>query len=193
MSENEISDLSFIKIMIKKYWKVLVIIVIGIILAIILAIFTLFAVIRGLEIGDHGQAVLGQFSVGDALLWCLWIIVWELVIIVLPTIAIIGTICWLWWRNLPQEEKDEIKRREKKNKKEIKKYGGGAGAFGFFIFLFYLLILHLDGNVFDAFNSLPYIYWIETWFMALLYMLVIVGTPVIIGGIWYLHKKWKSI
>ena len=193
MSENEISDLSFLKIMLKKYWKVLVLIVIGIVIAVIAAIFTLFFIIYNLEIGNFGLADLGLFSVGDLLLWCLWVLVMELLIVLLPTCVYVGLILWIWWRKLPQEEKDEIKRREKKNRKKMQKYGGGAGAFGFFIFIAYLIILHLDGNVFAAFNSLPYVYWIETWFWASLWVFIIIAIPLIFVGLYYLRKKLKNI
>ncbi len=193
MNEKEISDLTFLKIMIKKYWTILLLLIIGIIIAIIGAMFTLYYVIYNLEIGNGGTATLGEFSLGDLILWCLWVILWEVLVILIPLIIYICIIGGLWWRKLPQEDKDEIKSRKKREEKQIEKYGGGAGALGFFIFIVFLIIVHLDDNLFEPFNNIPYIYWIGAYLMAALWIFVIIGIPITILGLCYLRKKLKDI
>ncbi|MBN1216923.1 MAG: hypothetical protein JXA99_15965 [Candidatus Lokiarchaeota archaeon] len=190
MDDETLSDISFFSFMVKKYWKIALLLVIGIVVAIIAAIFTLFYIFYHLDIGAYGTWSIGQFSVGDVILGFLWVILLELLIVGLPTLAYLGTIFGIWWYKLiSPEDKEELKKREKQSNKKIKRYGGGAGAFGFFVFIFFLIILQIDGNIFTDFNTLPYVYWIETWLWAVLWTFVIIGVPCIILGLWYLKKK----
>ncbi|MBY9005589.1 MAG: hypothetical protein KGD63_02420 [Candidatus Lokiarchaeota archaeon] len=192
MSENELSDLNFLKFMVKKYWKILLLIVIGLVVAVIAAIFTLFGIFQNLEIGGYGAWSIGDFSVGDVILGCLWVLLLELLIVVLPTIAYLGLIFGIWWyKLLSQEDKDEFKRREKSSKNKFKKYSAGSGAFGFFVSIIFLIILHFDGNVFTDFSALSFTYFIETWLWATLWAFVIIGIPGIFALLYFLRKKLK--
>jgi hypothetical protein len=193
MAEENAEDMAFVKSMIKKYWYILVLFVVGVVGAIIGALFTLnFVVINTSKPGGGGIWTLGDFSLGSLILLCLWVFLWELLIVGLPVIAYFGIIVGLWWYRLPDEEKTKMKAQEAKEKTRGQKVNEGGGVFGFIIFITFLILVWIDGNLFTEFGTINYTYWIIMWLSAIFWLFIVIGVPVLIGGIIYLAKKWKE-
>jgi hypothetical protein len=185
-------DWSFIKIMLKRHWKVGILFIIGIIAAIVGAILTLFFVMFNSDIGGYGNWTIGDFSFGHIILFLLWLVLWELLFVGIPAAVFFGLTYGIWWYRLPQEEKELMKQKDKEEKGLEKHSNAAGGVFGFIVFIVFLILISIDGNLFRRFNSIAYSYWIIKLFWALLIILLVAGIPALIGGIIYLRKKFKN-
>jgi hypothetical protein len=192
MSEEDTTDYSFIKLMLQRHWKVGILWIIGIVGAVVGAILTLSFVIVNSDIGGYGTWTIGDFSFGTVIIFLLWLALWELLFVGLPAAAYFGLTFGLWWYRLPDEEKELIKQKRGKEEGMKQKSNAAGGVFGFIVFIVFLILISIDGNLFTRFNSIPYTYWIITFFWAIFWICIVVGIPGLIGGLVYLRKKLKT-
>jgi hypothetical protein len=192
MAEENQEELAFAKRMVKKYWYMLIVLAVGVIGVIIGALLTLKFVIVNTSVGGEGTWTIAEFSLGTAILLCLWVFLWELLFVGLPVIAYFGIIVGIWWTSLPEDEKTRMKERDSKEKTASQKANEGGGVFGFIIFITFLILVTIDGNLFTPFGDLSYTYWIIMWLSAIFWLFIVIGIPVLIGGLIYLSMKWKE-
>jgi len=193
MSEIEKEDWTFIKLMLKKHWKVGIVFILGIIGAIIGIILTLFLVIERSAIGGGGAWNIGLFSIGDIILWFLTVALWEFLIVILPTIAYMAITWGVWWSLLEESEKKEFRERERREEKIKDKGGAASGVFGFFVFIAFLIIITIEGNLWTPIGTIPYVYWIQKILWSAFWIIIVLGIPALIAGIYYLRKKWREV
>ncbi|MFX0147406.1 MAG: hypothetical protein ACFE8E_06615 [Candidatus Hodarchaeota archaeon] len=198
MSE-ELSEESFWSGMIKKYWYALLIYCIGFIGAIVGVILVFLRYIGDPGIAGGGTWTFADFSVGYLILWCIFLILWELLLVGLPVIAYLAIVTAIFWFVvLSEEDKTAIKGRERKERK-IKKTSGGSGAAGFLFFIAFICVLAIDGRLFIPFNTpgLYYTYFIFAYLVGVMWTLIVLGIPVLIIVIIYYgykeSKKRKSV
>ncbi|TFF99636.1 MAG: hypothetical protein EU541_04425 [Promethearchaeota archaeon] len=192
MTEESPEDWSFFKTLVKKYWYMLFLFILGIIGAILGALFTLFFIITNSTVGGMGSWTIADFSLGTVILLLLWVFLWELLIVGLPVVAYFGIIVALWWVNLPEDEKIKLKEQQAKEKTTTQKVNEGGGVFGFIVFLTFLILVWINGNLFTPFSDLPYTYWIIMGLSAIFWLFIVIGIPILIVGLIYLCKKWKE-
>jgi len=191
MSE-EVSEESFWMGMIKKYWYAIIIYGIAIIGAVVGGVLVLMRFIAAPDIAGGGTWNLGQFSVGAVILWCIFLFLWELLLVILPVIVyfIIATVIF-WYVVLSEEDKTAIKSREKK-KRRIKKSTGGSGAGGFLFFIAFIIVLLIDGTFWTPLGTLPYTYFLFAYLIGTMWTVIVLGSPVLIGVIIYLVYKSRK-
>jgi len=189
MENEDLKELGFVKKLIRTHWKVFLLLLIGVIGAVIGLFLVFYWVLLTNWVGGYGTWGIGTFSIGNLLGLFFLMLFAELLLVGLPFIAYEGIIFYLWWRGLSQEEKDFMKRDEKKEKKKQIQQGAGGGGFGFVVSLIFLLLVFLQGNWETPIGNLPYIHWINTWLFALLIIALIVGIPGLIFAIWWFVKK----
>lgn len=121
-------------------------------------------------------------------------ILWEILLVGVPSALFFGVGGYLWWSRLPEEEKQEFKDREKKEKShKAEKYGGGGGGFSFILFIAYCIYIAIDGNYNAQFGSRPYTYWIYSYMLTFMWIVIVLGVPCLIAFIiWYLVKGRKK-
>ena len=192
-NSNEISNEVFWKNLVVRYWYFVLIFGLIIIGAIIGFILTLDWYIATSTIGGQGTWTFDQFSMGTAIEWVIFLFLWILLIVVLPTLAVAGIIvAIIWFAVFPPELKEEIKLRSKKDEEHKKRRGKkseGGGAFGFLMFIGVCIYVAVDGNWLTEFGSLNYRYFIDAWITVFKWGLIIFGIPaVIIGIIWFVRK-----
>ncbi|MFX1577150.1 MAG: hypothetical protein ACFFCF_08235 [Promethearchaeota archaeon] len=192
MSIEKSSEEKFWRNLARQYWYIAVIFGIILVGAIIGFILTLDWYVKVSAIGGFGTWTFNEFSLGEAVLWCLFFVLWLLLFVGLPTIAAGGLVAAItWFVVLPPEIKAEIKAQPKSvaGTKET----GGSGGFSFLLFIGVCLKIWLDGNWFTKFASLPIGYFIYTWLFVLVWALIIFGIPAaIIGLIWFATKYKKT-
>jgi hypothetical protein len=174
-----------------RYWYLLVIF--GVILAgaIIGFILTFNWYIATSAIGGFGSWTFDQFSLGTGLLWCLFLCLWVLLFVVLPTLGVVGLfIAVIWFAVFSPELRAEIKQQLKRP--SPRKRESGSGGFSFLLFLGVCLKVFLDGNWWTPFGSLTYGYFAYVWITVVMWAFIIFGIPAAIIGLTYLIYKHRK-
>jgi branched-subunit amino acid ABC-type transport system permease component len=185
---NEINNTDFWKKKINEHWKVFIVIIIAGICVAIGVILVLIWFVETSDIGLQGTATFDQWSLAWVVGFIIILILWELLFVGIPVGLFFGVGGYLWWRKLPEEEKQEFKGREKDAKRHRKKNMGG---FSFFMFIAYCVYIAIEGNFFTPFGNLPYSYWLYAYLWTIMWLLIIVGIPGAIIGLIY-FKKWLN-
>lgn len=192
MSE-ELSEESFWKGMLKKHWPGFLIFLVACVGLIIGMFYILLIYIANSEIGGYGAWTLAEFSVGTAVLWCILLILWELLLAFLPFIGFCCLVGALYWYViLPEEDKEAIKARDRKDKKKKRKHHKSEGSGISFLFtLAFLIVVFVEGHWLIPIGTIPYTYWIHAFITGFIWICIIAGIPMAIYGIFYLFRKSK--
>ncbi|TKJ21349.1 MAG: hypothetical protein CEE42_13890 [Promethearchaeota archaeon Loki_b31] len=176
---EELSDELFWKQKIKKHLTTFIVIIIAGICIVTGAILVLFWFIQTSPIGLQGTATFNQWSLDWIVGFYILVILWELLFVGIPTGLFFGVGGYIWWNRLPDEEKQEFKARDKK-KTHTKRNAGGGGGFSFFMFIAYCIYMGIQGNYYAEFGSQPYSYWVYSWFLTIMWILIVFGVPICI-------------
>ncbi|MFQ6126964.1 MAG: hypothetical protein ACE5R6_20505 [Candidatus Heimdallarchaeota archaeon] len=196
-TSNEISNEAFWKNLAVQNWYFVGIFGLIIIGAIIGCILTVNWYIDNQSIGGNGSWTFNQFSMKTALLWVIYLVLWILLLVGVPTVAVGGFIVALnWFALFPTDLKDEIKLRWKKDE-EVRKTRGtkrdSGGVFSFLMFVGVCLYVYVDGNWSTEFGSLNLRYFVDAYITVFVWGLIIVGIPAAIFGItWFVKKYGRS-
>jgi len=191
MSSEEISSEAFWKNKIKEHMYAFVIMVIAGVCVIAGILIVLFWFIGASPLGGYGTWTFNQWSLSTLILFVLFLVLFELLFVGVPTGLFFGIGGYLWWRRLPAEEKQEFKDREKKEKHTKRNWGGGGG-FSFFIFIAYCIYIAVDGRFDATFGSEPYTYWVYSWFLTIMWILIVLGVPAGIILLIVYFKVWRK-
>ena len=178
MSE-ELSDELYWKKTIKNHLTAFIVIIIAGVCIVTGAVLVLFWFIETSPIGLQGTATLDQWSLDWIVGFYILMILWELLFVGIPTGLFFGVGGYIFWSRLPDEEKQEHKARDKK-KSHKKRNAGGGGGFSFFMFIAYCIYMGIQGNYYAPFGSQPYSYWVYSWFLTIMWILIIFGIPICI-------------
>lgn len=190
MSE-ELSEETFWKGMAKKYWVGVLILVLACVGFFIGFFAILLTYVANSDIGGYGLWTLDDFSVGTYILWVLLLIGWELLLGILPTVGFICLIIAIYWFViLPEEDKEAIKARDRKDKKKRKTKEGGGISFLFTIA--FLIVIFVDGNWLVPFGLLPYSYLIQAFLIGFIWVCIIAAIPAGIIFLLYLLGTFKK-
>ena len=178
MSE-ELSDELYWKKTIKNHLTAFIIIIIAGVCIVTGAVLVLFWFIETSPIGLQGTATLDQWSLDWIVGFYILMILWELLFVGIPTGLFFGVGGYIFWSRLPDEEKQEHKARDKKESHRKRNAGGGGGG-SFFMFIAYCIYMGIQGNYYAPFGSQPYSYWVYSWFLTIMWILIIFGIPICI-------------
>jgi hypothetical protein len=182
----------FFQGLIKKYWYLLVLVIIGVVGAFIGFILVILTFIENTGTASSGAIAtwtFDQFSVGTVVLIAVLLILWMLLIVVLPTVGYFGIIAGVsWWKILSNDEKSTLKiwmkqEDRKEHRKERMKRSGGGGGFGFLTILAFLIIVFVNGNWWTLFGDLNFSYYVIAYLTGIIWMAIIaaiVGTILLI-------------
>jgi len=174
---KELSEKEFWKGFIKKHQNAFIALIIGCICIIVGAFLVLFWIIEINPFVNPRTGTFNDWTLNYIVGLIILLILGELLFVGVPAGLFFGVGGYLWWRKLPEEEKQEFKEREKKETHRKKDYGGGGG-FSFFMFIAYCIYIAVDGNYNAPFGSRSYSYWIYSWFLTLMWIIIVLGIPV---------------
>lgn len=181
-------DRIFWRNLIVRYWYILLVFGILIVAATIGGILTVNWYVNTSALGGFGTWTFDQFSLGTAIVYCLWLVLWMLLFVVLPTLGVFGLVIGISWKAvLAPEMKEELKMRFKAPQAHKRSEGGGA--LGFFLFLGVCLFVFIDGNWLTPFGSLSIGYFIQAAIIVFIWEGIIFCIPAaIIVIIWFITK-----
>ena len=179
----------FFRGLMKKYWYLLVLVIIGIVGAFIGFILAILTFINNTGTPPIATWTFNQFSIGAVVLIAILLILWMLLLVVLPTAGYFGIIAGVsWWKILSSDEKSTLKiwmkhEDKKEHRKKRMKRSGGSGGFGFITMLAFLIIVFINGNWWVHFENLPFSYFVITYLTGIIWIAIIaaiVGTILLI-------------
>ncbi|MFX1242182.1 MAG: hypothetical protein ACFFA7_13115 [Promethearchaeota archaeon] len=189
-NSNEMSDEKFWTSKIKEHWKVFIVVIIAGVCLILGAITVIFWYINSSPIGNYGAWTLDQWTLDALLASFILIFLWELLFIGVPAGLFFSIGGYLFWRRLPEEEKQAFKSREK-NRKNAKTAGGGGGG-GFFMFLAYCIYHGVNGTFHTTFGTFGYAFWVSTFFLTVMWIVIVIGIPVAIILLIVYFAYWRK-
>ena len=186
-NSNTTDNKQFWRELVLRYWYIALIFGIIIVGALLGFLFNLNLYVQTSPIGGGGSWTFNDFSLGELVVWFLFLIVSMLVVVIVPTFIIGAAVAGIvWFKILPLDDKERIKMCSRRPKP--KKASSGGGAFGFLLFIGVCIKVYIDGNWLTKFGNLSYNYFIQSWITVFIWALIIFGIPlVIIGVLWLLR------
>ena len=191
MSETESESGSKIwKKFLRKHWNMLVLFVVGAILVSIGAILVYLWCVGDAQLTGLVPATLDLWTMGNMVTFLLHVILWEV-----PFIGVaitLAAVAWLWWRKLPDEEREEYARAHIFGAPS-KKTSGGSGAIELLVFIAFCIKVFIDGNWNVALAAWTFDYLVYSMLWACIWVLIIFGIPMALGGIlWIIYEMKKK-
>ena len=171
----------------KLHWNMLIFWIIVAIVAAIGAIQVFLWFVSDAQSTALVPMTLAQWSMNNLVMFILYLIFWQLVIIGIP-IAVAALLGWLWWKKIPKEEREQYTFFDKGSKREQ-----GGGGISFLLFVAFCLKVYIDGNWHDAISSWTINYVVDSIVTILFWGAIVFGIPAIIIGIIWLATQRKKI
>jgi hypothetical protein len=191
-NSSETSSRVFWRNLAVEYWYYVVIFGLILIGAIILFLITLDRYIATSTIGGQGTWTFDEFSMGTAVEFGIFLLLWILIIAVVPALVVAGIlVAILWTVVFTSELKEDIKLQFKKDEERQKKYrrrSEEGGIFGFLMFLGVCIYIIFDDHWMTEFGNLGFKYFVDAWIAVFLWVLVLCGIGGGLGIIWFINK-----
>lgn len=167
----------------RKHWSIIAVFVVAGILAVIGAIVVFLWFVKDAQSTNLVPRTLVDWTMGHAVTFILHLIFWEVIFIGIP--AIIGAVAgWQWWRRLPEEEKKVFGRRSRTR--------GGSSGISTLMFIAFAIKVYVDGKWNDPISTYTLDYVVASMITILIWMAVIIGIPLAIGLVWWIHHETKN-
>ena len=189
-NEEENNDEAWINFL-RKHWKMAILFIAGISIAIVCAVLLFLWFILPTSISTSLVPMsLSLWTIVHIIAFILNVILWEFLFIIIPVIGCAAVIYLQWWKKLPEEEKEEYTGEPKrKGQRRRIRDGGGGGIISFLVTLTWLIIIYVDNHWDTPFAAWSIEYLVYSWIAALLWDLLILGVPMsIIAFLWIRHK-----
>ena len=188
MDENISGEKGAWKKFLKRHWKVAALAFTGIGAAVAGAVLVYLWFVGQAQSTGLVPMVLGLWTMGDLVDFLLHLAFWELVAIGIP--VVIGVVVfYLWYKNLPKEERDEYRRARLFRSRSRRSDAGNW--FSFLFFIAFAIKIYLDGNWDVAISTWDFNYLVYSGLLAVIAVLLIIGIPALIGGLWWLSRELK--
>ena len=188
-TESENGDKIWKKFL-RNHWKMVVLFIVGAILASIGSILVYLWFVGDAQLTGLVPATLGLWTMGHIVTFLLHLIFWEVFFIGVPVILAIAGIIFLWWKKLPDDEKEEYRRGHLFGKRSHRTEGGEG--ISFLIFIAFIIKIYLDGNWNVPFATWTFDYFVYSCITALIWILILFGIPMLIGGTWWIRHEMKK-
>ena len=178
------------KIFLRKHWKMLVLFVVGAILASIGAVLVYLWYVGDAQLTGLAPPILSGWAMGHIIPFLLHLIFWEFIYIGIPVIIAAAATYFLWWKKLPDKERKEYRDGHLFGKHSRK--SDASGGISFLVFIVFCIKVYLDGNWGVAIATWEFDYLVYSCLWALIWILIIFGIPMALGGIWWIRHEMKK-
>jgi hypothetical protein len=170
----------------RKHWNMLAYWIVAAIVAAIGAILVYLWFVGDAQSTGLVPTTLGLWTMGHLVAFLLHLIFWEVLVIGIPVIvaAVAG---WLWWKQIPDEERKEYQLFGKRSRTQ-----SGGGGISFLFFVAFCIKVYIDGNWNVAIASWTLDYVVDSIITILVWGAIIFGIPAIIIGLIWLSREIKK-
>jgi Sec-independent protein secretion pathway component TatC len=183
--ETENNSITWRKFL-KHHWNMLVYWIIAAIIAAIGAVLVYLCFVGDAQSTNMVPMILGQWTMGNIVTFILHLVFWELLIIGIP-VAIAAIIGWIWWKQIPDEERKEYQFFGKGSRTER-----GGGGISVLFFVAFCIKIYIDGNWNVAIGSWTLDYVVDSMITLLVWGAIIFGIPAIIIGLIWISRQIKK-
>jgi len=187
MGEIETIESNSWRKFLKLHWNMLIFWIIAAIVAAIGAIQVFLWFVSDAQSTALVPMTLAQWSMNNLVLFILYLIFWELVIVGIP-VGVTALLGWLWWKKIPEKERKQYTFFDGGSKTER----GGSGI-SFLLFVAFCLKVYTDGNWHDAISSWTLNYVVDSMVTILFWGAILFGIPALIIGLIWLARERKKI
>ena len=173
-----------------KHFKMFVLFVVSAILAFMGVIFVFLWFVEDAQLTGLVPEALSLWTMGYFVTFLLHLIFWMILLIGIPTILAVAAIYFLWWKKLPDDERKEYREEHLFGKRSARKDGGEG--ITFLVNIAFVIKVYLDGNWDVPFATWKFDYLVYSYLTALIWVLLIFGIPIAIGGTWWLLYGMKK-
>lgn len=128
-------------------------------------------------------SILRDWTLGNAIAFAVYLVLWELLLVGIPAVAVVVA-AWLWWKRIPEDEKRGYHLA-------MRSRSAGGGALSFFFFVGFCIKVYVDGNWNVPISSFTLNYVVSSMFAVLLWSLIILGVPAAAALAWWLNREMK--
>jgi hypothetical protein len=185
MGEYETDDKSWKKF-VRNHWNMLAFWIIAGIVAVVGAVLVFQWFVGEAQATEMVPSALGQWSFSHMVTFILHLALWELIIIGIP-VAVVAILGYLWWKRIPDEEREEYKFFGKGTKTQQ----GGSGI-SFLFFVAFCLKVYIDGNWEVAIATFTLDYVVNSMITIMVWTAIVFGIPAIIIGLIMLSREVKK-
>jgi hypothetical protein len=185
MTEIQIENNSDGKNFLRKHWKMVAVLIVAGILLCASAIYVFLWFAGQAQTSGLVPSSLGQWSMGNMVMFILHALFWELLFIGIPT-AIGAIVGWQWWKRLPEEEKKEH------NFGKSSKSSSAGGAISPLLFIAFAIKVYIDGNWNVAMATWNLDYVLGSMLTILIWTAAIFAIPAVIGIIWWIRHEMNK-
>jgi hypothetical protein len=176
------------KTFLRRHWKISIVFLIAIIAVIIGAILVFLWFAGDAQATGLVPATLDLWTMGYLITFLLYLLLWEFLLVGIPVIVVVAAVYFLWWRRLPEWEREEYKRENLFFGRSSKRSNGG-NAITFLVNVLFILKVYIDGNWDVPFADWTFDYLVNSYVFALVLVLVIFGIPAILGVTWWVRRE----
>ena len=185
MGECEADDKSWKKF-VRNHWNMLAFWIVAAVVAVVGTVLVFQWFVGEAQATEMVPTALGQWSMSHMITFMLHLALWELIIIGIP-VAVVAILGYLWWKRIPDEEREEYKFFGKGTKTEQ----GGSGI-SFLFFVAFCLKVYIDGNWEVAIGSFTLDYVVNSMITIMVWSAIVFGIPAIIIGLIMLSREIKK-
>lgn len=178
--ENDSDDW---KKFLKKHWNMLAFWITAAILATIGAVLVFLWFVGDAQSTSLIPMLLAQWTINHLITFILHLLFWELILIGIP-VAIAAIIGWLWWKKIPDVERDQYHFFGKRSRTE----NGGSGI-SFLFFVVFCIKVYIDGNWNIPIATWTLDYVVDSTITILFWSAIVFGIPALIIGLIYLSRQ----
>jgi undecaprenyl pyrophosphate phosphatase UppP len=192
MTELELEQSEKIwKKFIRRQLKMLVLFIIAAIIAAISAVLVILWFVGDAQATGLVPTTLNLWTMGYLVTFLLHLLFWEVLFIGIPVIIAVAAIYILWWKKLPDEERNEYRSGHLFGKRSRSRDGGGA--ITFLVNIGFIIKVYLDGKWNVPFATWTFDYLVYSYLWVTIWMVIIFGIPIVIGGsLWLRHEMKKT-
>ena len=169
----------------RKHWGIVAVFAGGAVIAAFGAVLVFLWFVGNAQSTGLVPTTLGLWTMRYLVTFILYTILWEAIIIGIPTIiaAVAG---WQWWRRLPPEEKMEYHFGTRS------RTTGGGGGISLLIFIAFIIKIYLDGNWNRPFATWTFNYLVYSLLWTMIWLLIIFGIPAAIALGWWINHEIRK-
>ena len=179
------SDREIWRKFLRMHRRMLVLFVAGAILVVTGAILVVLWFAGDAQSSGLVPRTLGLWSMGSLVTFLLRLILWEFLLVGVPTI-LAALAAWQWWKKLPGEEKKEYHFFDRRSRAT-----GRGGSVSLLVLVAFSIKVFTDGNWNVAFATWTFDYLVYSLLSALIWVLVIFGIPASLAIIWWINREVK--